>query len=106
MRIKYYKPKNARIKKGTTKMECGSKKRKYNFFGLTMISDNNSWWCEDLNKWCDFEEVKGREFSNYNNDIKNLKAAINHIKRHPELKKGTMMNLSSNFRGYDIDIVI
>jgi hypothetical protein len=106
MKIKYYKPKNARIKKGTTKMEYGSKKRKYNFFGLTMIDGNNSWWCEDLNKWCKLEEVKGKEFSNYNNDIKSLKAAISHIKRHPELKKGIIMNLSGNFRYYDIDIII
>lgn len=106
MRIKYYKPKNARIKKGTTKVK-GDKNRRVNFLGLTMISDNdNSWWCKDLNKWCTLAEVKGLDFGTHNDDIKSLKAAISHIKRHPELKKGTIMNLNSNFRYCDIDLIV
>ena len=106
MKIKYYKPKNARIKKGTTKVK-GDRRRRDNFLGLTMISDeDNSWWCEDLNKWCTLEEAKGLDFSTHNDDIKSLKAAISHIKRHPELKKGTIMNLNSNFRYCDIDIIV
>jgi len=104
MRIKYMAAKGHRIKKGSLKI---NNHRRNIFLGLTILENiNNCWWCEELNKWGTFNECQGHDFEDTNNNIKNLKQAIRHIKKHSELKKGTKLVLSSNFVGYDIDITI
>jgi len=107
MRIKYNKSIGSRIKKGSFKIGTDYKRRVNVFSSLTMISNtDNSWWCEETNRWGNIEDANHNSFSSDNHDIKNLKQAIRHIKNHKELKKGTIMRLCSNFVGYSIDIII
>jgi len=67
---------------------------------------NNLYWYEDLKVWDKVRNDTGCSFSNYNNNIDNLKQAIRHIKKHKELVKGTRLLLSSNFVGYEIEIIV
>jgi hypothetical protein len=106
MRIKYDKALGGRIKKGTYKIK-GRKNRMNMFDSITIISQiNNHWWCEKLNKWGTLEEAKGNGISNHNDNVKNLKQVIRHIKKHKELVKGTKLILVSRFKGYNIEILV
>lgn len=107
MKVKYYKSKGNRIKKGSLKI-TNRKYRVNNFEGLGMTGNHdNCWWCEDLNKWITLENSNNKyDLSDVNIHIKNLKQAIRHIKHHPEIEKGTIMCLRSNFIGYHIDIIV
>lgn len=106
MKVYYDKPKGKRIKKGSVKWKG---RRVRMFSGLTQIYNPNHegfvelWYFHDIDKWCEFEEGQGR-CSNRNNNIKNLKQAIRHIKKQ-NIPKGTVFELTSNFIGYNIYIV-
>ena len=107
MKFKYDKIKGHRVKKGTHKVNTSYKSRINMFSSLTVVSRiDNTWWCEDTNRWGNIEDANNHSFSSNNHDIKNLKQAIRHIKKHKELKKGTVMRLCSNFVGYSIDITV
>jgi len=106
MKIKYNKKVGSRIKKGTFKVRWNSKRVPI-FNGLSVSGSDNHWWCEDLNKWiAHTHESQGNSFSINNDNIKNLKQAIRHIKKHKELGKGTTMKLCSNYMGHNIYIVL
>jgi hypothetical protein len=99
MRIKYDKPKNQRIKKGTTKYNG---RRILNFWG---IECSGYWWHDKTYKWIKLEDWHNEgNVSTINLNIKNLKQAIRHVKKHSYLPKGIEFRLASNLRGYDIYI--
>lgn len=103
MKVHYDKPKGKRVKKGSVKWH-GMRVRMFN--GLTIYDPNcnmDLWYFHDMDKWCGFEEGFGR-CTNRNNNIRNLKQAIRHIKKQ-DVPQGTMFELSSNFIGYNIYIV-
>lgn len=108
MRVIYDKPKGQRIKKGRSKIMWGDKIRKIdNFCGLThwvRLSEPLLYWSNNDKKWVDSNGYCGK-ISSHNTDIKNLKQAIRHIKRHDEIPKGTRMVLESRFKGFDIVII-
>lgn len=106
MKVRYEMAKGNRIKKGTKKVTIdGVTERIDNFEGLD-CEDVMLGWCEDTNSWVDLREDvrKGYWLYSCNEDIKNLKQAIRHIRKHNEIPKGTQFTLSSNFKGYDIYI--
>lgn len=106
MKVIYSKPKGQRIKKGSNKVNTnGNKRRVNNFYGLNhwvRLDEELLYWNEKKQLWTtDIYESTCTD--NFN--IKNLKQAIRHIKKHNEIPKGTRMVLESNFKGYDIVII-
>lgn len=101
MKIKYTAPKGKRIKKGSTKIEGG--RRLNNFSSITMMGD--LWWDKVDKKWRNIDDIPAtHSYSSNYYGIHSLKACISHIKRHPEIPRGTWVMLNSNFVGYDICI--
>lgn len=108
MRVIYEATKGHRIKKGTTKIKIGDAiKRVDNFIELERISPIDLYWCDDTNSWINSEDYYGTSYwvSSSNNNIKNLRQAIKHIKKHDEIPKGAIFVLYSRFQGYNITII-
>lgn len=109
MRVLYDKPKGKRIKKGGSKVVWGDQIRKVdNFCGLThwvRLNEKLLEWDIKHQSWVNIDDCHSGRLSNYNTNIKNLKQAIRHIKKHDEIPKGTRMVLESRFKGYDIVII-
>ena len=109
MRVLYDRPKGKRIKKGSSKVMWNDQVRKVdNFFGLThcvRLNENLLDWDIDCQKWVNIDDCISIRTSSYNTNIKNLKQAIRHMKKHDEIPKGTKFILESNFKGYDIVII-
>ena len=102
MKIIYDAPKGYRIKKGTSKV-YGT--RQNNFIGLTC--SDYYWWVESAKKWKKIEDIaKDESSSSHNNNIKNLKQAIRHLKKQRNVPKGTKFILVSLFGGYSINITV
>jgi hypothetical protein len=106
MKVYYKQRKGRRIKKGTVKVR-GRKHRVRMFHGLC-IYGCDLWWCDEVNKWIDFDYFSKhhlRSCGTTNNKIKSVAAAVAHVKRHDEIPKGTEVWLHSNFKGFDVKII-
>lgn len=104
MKVIYEAPKHLRSKKGTYK--SNGKGRFPIFESLTILDSmnvENHWWCNELNEWCPL--VRGYDLSSDNYNIHSLRAAIRHIKKHNEIKRGTKFLLCSRFKNTSIIIV-
>lgn len=109
MRVIYDKPRGQRIKKGSCKILHNGKLEKINNFrGLThwaRLNEHVLDWDVINEKWIDICKEDCTITSSCNDEIKNLKQAIRHIKKHDEIHKGTRMILESRFKGFDIVII-
>ena len=102
MKVKYCKPRKQRIKKGSIKV---NNRRIPNF--IRLVCEDDLVWSYDLENWFDvnrYRDIKIGCHSGFNSNIRNLKQAIRHIKKHKEIPKGTRFTLESAFEGYDIYI--
>lgn len=104
MRVIYQRPRGQRVKKGTFKIK-GRSKRVDIFDGL--YSYSSLYWSTKLNKWIDSKNESESKYgySSSNQNIKNLRSAIRHIKKHNEIPKGSKFVLESRLRGYSITII-
>lgn len=99
MKIKYQRPKGSRITKGSYKYNG---KRYDNFVVLKVLGYI---WSEEMNKWYEVnKEPSDIVWSFENANIRNLKQAIRHLKKHDEIPKGTKCVLCSRWKGYNIYI--
>lgn len=116
MKVRYNQPKNARIKKGTIKSNHNGKRMNL-FCGLNMIFNPNAeeeneilYWCEDINKWCTWDEWKEVGIGSLSSNkygFNSVRSAISHLKKHSYyLHEGSIFKLNSRWCGYEIEITI
>lgn len=107
MKVRYKQAKGNRIKKGSIRVDNGLRKFKINnFFELRPAKYGDFYWCEEVNKWLAYDDVKELNTSSHNANIRNLKQAIRHLKKQTDIPKGSKFILESNFEGFDIYIII
>lgn len=109
MRVIYNKARGSRIKKGSRTVDLnGTLKKVDNFEGLNhwvKLSEDLLYWDKSKNKWIVMNEDTVDSAVTLNRNIKNVKQAIRHIKKHNEIPKGSRFVLKSNFEGYDVIII-
>lgn len=72
------------------------------------------WLFHSENKWFNWNDAiklglldkNGRSCSTHSKEIRSVKAAIRHAKKHIELPVGTVLSLCSNFAGIGVEIKI
>lgn len=97
---KYYQPKGYRFKKGTIK--CGNIRLSV----FLWLEADGYYWCDNNKIWVKkpYEECHG-SYSTASCSVHSVKAALRHIKNHPEIEKGTKITLVSRFKGLDVVFV-
>ena len=102
MKVRYQKKKGHRYKKVTHKDP--HRGRIWIFYGLSC--QDRFYYSARLNLWIPANELKGNYgvSSSCNLKIHSLKAALRHIRKHPEIPANTRFRLASNYIGNDIFI--
>lgn len=112
IRVKYFNQKGFRF-------NCSSFKDTFRYpiyRNVTISKSVNGvcWWFDSENKWFNWDDAirlglldkNSRGCSTHSREIRSVKAAIRHAKKHCELPIGTVLTLCSNFAGIGVEIKI
>lgn len=90
------------------KFEAESGQRIHRYFIWLSVTDRSDvWWSERDRKWVIRDpESKQGSLSSSSENIRTLKAALSHIRRHRNELAGMTLNLASRYKGHDVTIKV